>query len=82
MSNLPEVNPARPFLSLEELLAIKGTPTFDEEIRRQYAALAVWWRAHPEETAYFEQLQAEVWAMLPEYDWGDEPPSFQSFDSK
>ena len=39
MASLPKPVPEQPFMSLEELWAIRGTPEFDREYRRQSLAL-------------------------------------------
>jgi len=40
MASLPKLDPAPRFLTAEELLAIRGTPEFDIEYRRQMAVIA------------------------------------------
>lgn len=46
-------------MTAEELLAIRGTPAFDEELRRQMEVVAEHHRKHPEEL------------MEPDWEWLD-----------
>ncbi len=48
-------------MTAEELLAIRGTPAFEAELRRQMESLAEHQRAHPEELLLVDESDMVPW---------------------
>lgn len=55
MASLPKPTPEPPFLSLEELEAIYGTPAYEEECQRQMRALV----EHNRQIGYRDRVEPD-----------------------
>ena len=61
MASLPKPNPEWVPMTAEELLAIRGTPEFEVEYRRQAESLAEHQRRHPEELFPLDESDMVPW---------------------
>ncbi len=61
MASLPKPSPEWVPMTAEELLAIRGTPEFEAELRRQMQALAEHQRKHPDELMALDESDMVRW---------------------